>query len=80
MPKDKQLRQEAGINETGVIKFLECVMTCLDLIMDANCSINEVPIFNYDHVCAIQLFFRNKFEETCIFFKFSHLVLERFKY
>jgi hypothetical protein len=55
MPKDKQLRQEAGINETGVIKFLECVMTCLDLIMDANCSINEVPIFNYDHVCTIQL-------------------------
>ena len=50
LPKDKQLRQEAGINESGVIKFLECVMTCLDLIMDANCSINEVPIFNYDQV------------------------------
>jgi len=57
MPKDKQLRQEAGINETGVIKFLECVMTCLDLIMDANCSINEVPIFNYDQVFHSKIFF-----------------------
>ena len=50
LPKDKQLRQEAGISESLVVKFLDCVMTALDLIMDANCSINEVPIFNYDQV------------------------------
>ncbi len=50
-PKEKSLlRKEVGINEEFVLKFLECVMTCLDLVMDANCSMNEVPIFNYDQV------------------------------
>ena len=44
------LRKEAGMDEHSVLKFLECVMTLLDLIMDANCSVNEVPIFNYDQV------------------------------
>ncbi len=40
-PKDRQLRKEAGLNEENLIKFIECIMTSLDLIMDANCSINE---------------------------------------
>ena len=48
LPKDKLVRKEIGINEESVLKFLECIMASLDLIMDANCSINEVPIFNYD--------------------------------
>lgn len=47
-PKDRLLRKEVGLNENNLINFLECVMTTLDLIMDANCSINEVPIFMND--------------------------------
>lgn len=42
------MRKEVGINEDTLLQFLECIMTSLDLLMDANCSINEVPIFNYD--------------------------------
>jgi hypothetical protein len=53
MPKDRLIRKEVGINETSIVKFLECIMTMLDLIMDANCAINEVPIFNYDLVTHI---------------------------
>ena len=49
-PKDRQLKKEVGLSEENIIKFLECVLTVLDLIMDANCSINEVPIFMHDQV------------------------------
>ena len=51
--KDRSLRKEIGINEESIIEFLKCIMTLLDLIMDANCNLNEVPIFNYDQVCDL---------------------------
>ena len=41
MPKDRQLRKEAGLNDENIIKFIDCVMNSVDLLMDANCSINE---------------------------------------
>jgi hypothetical protein len=44
------MSKEVGINENSILKFLECSMNLLDLIMDANCNINEVPVFNYDQV------------------------------
>lgn len=50
IPKDKHLRKEVGLNEDNVLSFIDCVQTVLDLIMDANCSINEVPIFMFDQV------------------------------
>ena len=50
MVKDRLLRKEVDINEDTIIDFLKCIMTLLDLIMDANSNLNEVPIFNYDQV------------------------------
>lgn len=50
-PKDRLLRKDTGIPEHEIIKFLENSLILLDLIMDSNCSVNEVPIFNYDNVC-----------------------------
>ena len=51
------MKKEIGLNEETLKKFLECVITLLDLIMDANCSINEVPIFMHDHVIMLRLFY-----------------------
>lgn len=48
--RERWLRKEVGINEETAVDFLKCIMTLLDLIMDANCNLNEVPIFNYDQV------------------------------
>ena len=40
------------------MNFIENSLNLLDLIMDANCSINEVPIFIYDNVRGM-IFFRH---------------------
>lgn len=57
MVKDRLLRKEVDINEDTIIDFLKCIMTLLDLIMDANSNLNEVPIFNYDQVNIFHLIF-----------------------
>ena len=48
-PTDKKICSEWG-NEALTVSFLVQIMNLLDLIMDANCNINEVPIFNYERV------------------------------
>lgn len=49
---DKKFRTEWD-NEDLTVSFLTQIMNLLDLIMDANCNLNEVPIFNYDRVIFI---------------------------
>ncbi|RNA40948.1 rab3 GTPase-activating non-catalytic subunit-like, partial [Brachionus plicatilis] len=48
LPNDKIVRSEVGIKEEHTVTFLTQIMNLLDLLMDANCNLNEVPIFNYD--------------------------------
>ena len=56
-PKDRLCRKEVGIPETEMVRFIEMTLSLLDLIMDANCNINEVPLFNYDSVNLLICFF-----------------------
>lgn len=56
-PKDRLCRKDVGIPEEEMVKFLEMTLSLLDILMDANCNINEVSVFNYDSVRAFKYVF-----------------------
>ncbi|XP_025103721.1 rab3 GTPase-activating protein non-catalytic subunit-like isoform X2 [Pomacea canaliculata] len=49
-PKDRLCRKEAGMSEQTMETFVGIVVELLDVIMDANCEANEVPVFNIETI------------------------------
>ncbi|XP_063427524.1 rab3 GTPase-activating protein non-catalytic subunit-like [Mytilus trossulus] len=48
IPKDRLTRKEIGISEGKMVDFMEAVTEFLDILMEANCEANEVPVFNIE--------------------------------
>lgn len=48
VPKDRLTRKEVGISEGKMVDFMEAVTEFLDILMEANCEANEVPVFNIE--------------------------------
>ncbi|KAL3873895.1 hypothetical protein ACJMK2_036974 [Sinanodonta woodiana] len=49
VPKDRLCRKDVGISENRLPDFVGQVVEFLHLMMEANCEINEVPVFNIEH-------------------------------
>ncbi|KAK7502781.1 hypothetical protein BaRGS_00006031 [Batillaria attramentaria] len=47
-PKDRLCRKEVGMSDSSMTTFVGLVVDLLDIIMDANCEANEVPVFNIE--------------------------------
>lgn len=50
VPKDRLCRKEVGLSEGSMAGFVGCTCDLLDIIMEANCEANEVPVFNIEHL------------------------------
>ncbi|XP_052275243.1 rab3 GTPase-activating protein non-catalytic subunit-like isoform X3 [Dreissena polymorpha] len=48
VPKDRLCRKEIGISETRLGTFVSQICDFFNIIMDANCETNEVPVFNHE--------------------------------
>ncbi|XP_045164449.2 rab3 GTPase-activating protein non-catalytic subunit-like [Mercenaria mercenaria] len=47
-PKDRLCRKDIGIGETRLPQFVSCICDFFNIIMEANCETNEVPVFNIE--------------------------------
>ncbi|XP_033735108.1 rab3 GTPase-activating protein non-catalytic subunit-like [Pecten maximus] len=50
VPKDRLCRKEVRLSEGSMAGFIGCACDLLDIIMEANCEANEVPVFNIEHL------------------------------
>lgn len=48
-PKDRLCRKEVIMSDKSLTAFCGCVVDLLNIIMEANCEANEVPVFNTEH-------------------------------
>ncbi|KAK3599646.1 hypothetical protein CHS0354_029108 [Potamilus streckersoni] len=49
VPKDRLCRKDVGISENRLPDFVGQVVQLIQLMMEANCEMNEVPVFNIEH-------------------------------
>ena len=47
-PKERLCRKEIGLSEKCLPDFVGCICELLDILMEANCDSNEVPVFNIE--------------------------------
>ncbi|KAL8566839.1 hypothetical protein ACOMHN_052237 [Nucella lapillus] len=48
-PKDRLCRKETNMSDKGLTLCLGQIVELLNIIMEANCEANEVPVFNMEH-------------------------------
>ncbi|XP_041353023.1 rab3 GTPase-activating protein non-catalytic subunit-like isoform X2 [Gigantopelta aegis] len=49
-PKERLCKKEVGMIDTAMTVFAQCVCDLLQTTMDANCEMNEVPVFNLEPI------------------------------
>ncbi|KAL5008455.1 hypothetical protein ScPMuIL_014036 [Solemya velum] len=47
-PKDRLCRKDVGMSCPSLLEFMKAVCQLLKIIMEANCEVNEVPVFNME--------------------------------
>ncbi|KAK3092344.1 hypothetical protein FSP39_001596 [Pinctada imbricata] len=48
VPKDRLCRKEVGVEEADLSRLTGCMVDLLQALMEANCEVNEVPVFNIE--------------------------------
>ncbi|XP_055879124.1 rab3 GTPase-activating protein non-catalytic subunit-like isoform X1 [Biomphalaria glabrata] len=48
-PKDRLCRKEVGVTDSTLVTFISLCADFMEILMDANCEANEVPVCNTEH-------------------------------
>ncbi|KAH9519441.1 Rab3 GTPase-activating protein non-catalytic subunit [Bulinus truncatus] len=48
-PKERLCRKEVGVPDTSLVNFISLCADFMEIVMDANCESNEVPVCNTEH-------------------------------